>query len=436
MANDGSMAIAGRSIFSGEPVTVTTDAGVIASVEPLTASDDAALAWIGPGLVDLQINGFAGIDVNGDELAVRADDLVDALQRVGVTTFLPTVITATADAIDARLRVIAGLMRESPRWRAAVAGVHLEGPFISPEDGPRGAHPAAAVRPPDWDRFRRWQDAAEGAIRLITLSPEWPGAVDFIRHCREAGVIVAIGHTAATPEQIQEAVAAGATLSTHFGNGAHPVLPRHPNYLWEQLANDALWASVIADGFHLPDAVLKTVIRMKGERAVLVSDSVALAGMPPGAYESPVGDRVVLTEQGRLHLAADPRLLAGSAQPLIAGISHLIQAGLATPGEAWSMASMRPGALLGSQEVGEIAPGGPADLVLVDLIDGDIQIRQVVKSGHSVFEQAHQRFGEPETGAGANRHRGLRADRPDPSGGAGRPGGCPSRGGVAAGAPA
>jgi N-acetylglucosamine-6-phosphate deacetylase len=375
------MAISGRSILTGEPITVTIDNGVIGSVAPVSVPDDAALAWIGPGLVDLQVNGFGGIDINGDDLAERASALVDALQGVGVTTFLPTVITAPAEDIEARMRVIAGLNRDLPRWRAAVAGVHLEGPFISPEDGPRGAHPAAAVRPPDWELFRRWQDAAEGAIRNITLSPEWPGSTDFIRRCREAGVIVAIGHTAATPEQIREAVAAGATLSTHFGNGAHPVLPRHPNYLWEQLAADALWASVIADGFHLPDAVLKTVFRMKGERAVLVSDSVALAGMPPGAYESPVGDRVVLTENGRLHLAADPRLLAGSAQPLIAGISHLIRSGLALPGEAWGTASLRPAALLGLPGTGGIAPGEPADLTVFDLIDGKVRIRQAIKTG-------------------------------------------------------
>jgi N-acetylglucosamine-6-phosphate deacetylase len=264
-----------------------------------------------------------------------------------------------------------------------VAGVHLEGPFISPEDGPRGAHPAAHVRAPDWELFRRWQEAAGGAIRIVTLSPEWPESAAFIARCREAGVRVAIGHTAATPEQIREALRAGATLSTHFGNGAHPMLPRHPNYLWEQLAADALWASVIADGFHLPDAVLKTVMRVKEERALLVSDSVALAGMPPGEYESPIGDRVVLTEEGRLHLAADPRLLAGSAQPLIAGISHLVSTGLATLRDAWTMASVRPAAFLELPDR-ELAPGNPADLVTFDLIDGTVRIRQVIKAGETV----------------------------------------------------
>ena len=200
-------------------------------------------------------------------------------------------------------------------------------------------------------------------------------------------MIPAIGHTAATPEQIREAVAAGALLSTHFGNGVHPMLPRHPNYLWEQLAADELWASVIADGFHLPDAVLKTVMRMKGSRAILVSDSVALAGMPPGEYESPIGARVVLTPEGRLHLATDPRLLAGSAQPLIAGIAHLVDSGLASLGEAWEMASARPLFLLSSsglQRHLDWITGRPRALS-IRMSDAAMTIEQVVKAGETIF---------------------------------------------------
>jgi N-acetylglucosamine-6-phosphate deacetylase len=201
-------------------------------------------------------------------------------------------------------------------------------------------------------------------------------------------VVPAIGHTAATPEQIRDAVAAGAMLSTHLGNGAHALLPRHPNYLWEQLAADELWASFIADGFHLPDAVMKTILRMKDERALLVSDSVALAGMPPGEYESGIGSRVVLTPQGRLHLAADPRLLAGSAQPLLAGIAHLVRAGLATLADAWAMASTRPLALLDQQRSDGLVLDAPADLVLFRLDEERaITIEQVMKQGRVVFQR-------------------------------------------------
>ena len=165
-----------------------------------------------------------------------------------------------------------------------------------------------------------------------------------------------------------------------------PCCPGIPNYLWEQLAADELWASFIADGFHLPDAVLKTVMRMKGSRAILVSDSVALAGMPPGEYESPIGARVVLTPEGRLHLATDPRLLAGSAQPLIAGIAHLVDSGLASLGEAWEMASARPLFLLSRSDCKGFSIGSPADLVLFQYeMNGPMTIERVVKSGETIF---------------------------------------------------
>ena len=134
---------------------------------------------------------------------------------------------------------------------AAIAGLHIEGPHISPEDGPRGAHPQHCVRPPDVDEFHRWQEASNGSVKLVTVSPEWPESPGYIEAVVREGVVVAIGHTKATTDQIRDAVNAGATLSTHLGNGAHSMLPRHPNYLWDQLAEDRLAASFIADGIHL-----------------------------------------------------------------------------------------------------------------------------------------------------------------------------------------
>jgi N-acetylglucosamine-6-phosphate deacetylase len=379
--------VQGRHVATGEAVRLLIEGGSIAAVAQSEGADD--LPWIGPGLVDLQVNGFAGIDLNDSAVTPdRVSELTRALIRVGVTSYLPTVITALPEEIEQRLRAIASAVESDRLTAQCVAGIHLEGPFISPEDGARGAHPLAAVRPPDWELFARRQEVAGGGIKIVTLSPEWPGAPAFIAKCRAEGVIPAIGHTAATPEQIREAVAAGAMLSTHLGNGAHAMLPRHPNYLWEQLAADELWASFIADGFHLPDAVMKTILRMKGGRAVLVSDSVALAGMPPGEYESGIGSRVVLTPQGRLHLAADPRLLAGSAQPLLAGITHLARSGLASLAEAWAMASTRPLALLDQPGRDGLVLDAPADLVLFRLDERQaITIEQVMKQGEIVFQR-------------------------------------------------
>lgn len=300
-------------------------------------------SFTAPGLVDLQVNGFRGLDFNTMPIAA---DLTGRAARelwsVGVTTFFPTLITGSPAAIRAGLLAVARACDADPVAAAAVGGIHLEGPFISPEDGPRGAHEKRHVRKPDFGLVAEWKKASGGRLRILTMSPEWPGSAAFIRRCVRAGLTVSIGHTAATPAQIAEAVAAGASMSTHLGNGAHLSLPRHPNYLWEQLSQDRLAACLIADGFHLPASFLKVAMRVKGERALLVSDAVALAGLRPGRHRTPVGGTVVLTREGRLHLASNPALLAGSALPLIEGVRRLAAAGLASREEAWAMGSERP----------------------------------------------------------------------------------------------
>jgi N-acetylglucosamine-6-phosphate deacetylase len=369
------------------PVEIIVEGGKISSVSPwLTDEPAEGLPVIGPGLVDLQLNGFRGMDFNSVPVSPGiTQTITQALWKEGVTSYLPTVITSSDENITAAVRAIAADCGEDALIRSCVAGIHLEGPFISPEDGARGAHNKAYVRPPDWEQMQRWQQAADGLIRIVTVSPEWPEAPVFIRRCTDAGLIVSIGHTAATPEQIRAAAQAGASMSTHFGNGAHPVLPRHPNYLWEQLACDELSACVIADGFHLPDSVLKVVRKVKGERMLLVSDAVHLSGMPPGAYETPVGGRVVLTAEGRLHLADDPRLLAGSAQMLLWGMAHLLRRGICSLAAAWEMASVYPAAKLGQPAGAGLTPGAPADLLLIRKVGSRLMPTAVFKDGVQVF---------------------------------------------------
>jgi N-acetylglucosamine-6-phosphate deacetylase len=333
--------------------------------------------FVGPGLVDLQVNGYAGLDFN--TLPVPEDlpgRVTRALWREGVTRYLATVITNAPAAIEEACRAIARGCERDPVARAGIAGIHLEGPFISSEDGPRGAHDRRFVRPPDWRLFARWQKAAGGRIRLVTFSPEWPGAAAFARRLAAAGVVASIGHTAATPEQVRRAADAGATASTHLGNGAHLVLARHPNYLWEQLADDRLTACFIADGFHLPDAVMKVLLRAKGPRAVLVSDAVYLAGLPPGRYRTHIGGDVVLTRAGKLHLASNPKLLAGSAATLRRGIERLVGAGLASLPDAWAMASARPAALLGEVPTGRVR---------ASFRGGRLRILETVQDGARVY---------------------------------------------------
>ncbi|THF73412.1 N-acetylglucosamine-6-phosphate deacetylase [Cohnella fermenti] len=383
MASSSSgIVLEGRLVCSGVPHRIRVRDGRVAELEPIKTEALAGLPWIGPGLVDLQINGYAGIDFNS--LALTADEVEEAarrLSRQGITTFLPTVITNSDENIARLVSIIAEACESDPDTARSIPGIHLEGPFLSPEDGPRGAHDKRYIREPDWDLMSRWQHAANGRIRVLTLSPEWEGSAAFIRRCREHGIRVSIGHTGASPEAIRGAIEAGATMSTHLGNGAHLMLPRHPNYIWEQLAADEVTAAFIADGFHLPDSVLKVFLRCKGQQAILVSDAVYLAGMPPGTYDTHIGGRVVLTEEGRLHLADQPRLLAGSAQLLPAAIDRLLKRRLVSVGEAWELASSRPASLLGLEDAGRIRVGARADLVVFDAGDDGLTIRQVYREG-------------------------------------------------------
>ncbi|MFD2671395.1 N-acetylglucosamine-6-phosphate deacetylase [Marinicrinis sediminis] len=345
------------------------------------------LPFVAPGLVDLQINGYQGDDFNTLPLQVSTVvRMTRALWSEGVTAYMPTVITHHADAIEQAVSAIASACEQDALVEASIVGIHLEGPFISPEDGPRGAHDRSYIQPPSWKLMNRWQTAAKGRIRLITLSPEWEEAAAFIRTCTVHGIQVSIGHTAATPEQIQQAVQCGAVMSTHLGNGAHLMLPRHPNYLWEQLAQDALWTCCIADGFHLPDSLLKVIMKVKKERAILVSDAVSLCGLAPGRYQTHVGGEVVLTACGRLHLAENPDLLAGSAQMLKWGIEHVTSKGLTTLDEAWDMASLHPARVMKLPGMHGLAAGAAADAVWFVREETGIHIVQTMKSGQIVYQ--------------------------------------------------
>jgi N-acetylglucosamine-6-phosphate deacetylase len=340
--------------------------------------------YAGPGLTDLQVNGYNGIDFNTAPLdAADVRRVSDALVQAGVTRFFPTVITNSTDRIISLLESIDRACSEDPALVDHIPGIHLEGPFVSPDDGARGAHSANYVTAPDRALFDRFQKAARGKIRVITLSPEWKGSSSFIKRCVRLGVVVSIGHTNATPEQIQEAIRAGATMSTHLGNGAPLMLPRHPNFIWEQLASDALTACIIADGFHLPPAFIKTVLRAKKNNTILVSDCTMFAGMKPGIYSSHIGGRVRLDTTGRLCMDSDPRMLAGAALALTRGIDHLINEQLATLQQAWSMASLQVNNTMG-------IPNGTrdpfaGDMVIFERKSNGIHIKTVFKSRRLVY---------------------------------------------------
>ncbi len=262
------------------------------------------------------MNGFAGVDFN-DVSSCTTDGVtraLDAMRATGVTRCLPTIITSSVDHFAACARAIVR-HPSADGDGGAIAGIHMEGPYISPLDGFRGAHPREHCVAASVDDFARRQDAADGRILLVTLAPEVPGAIALIEHLVARGIRVALGHTAASADDIHAAVNAGATLSTHLGNGCAATLPRHPNMLWEQLAHDELFASFIVDGHHLPAATVKAMMRAKTPaRSILVTDAIAAAGCPPGIY-SLGGLQVELNAAGRVSPAGVPGAshLAGSA---------------------------------------------------------------------------------------------------------------------------
>jgi N-acetylglucosamine-6-phosphate deacetylase len=301
-----------------------------------------------PGFIDLQVNGFAGVDFNDPSLtAEQVHAAMAAMRRTGVTACLPTLITSPFERFAQCARTLVRTQH------AGVLGLHMEGPYISAEDGARGAHAREHVRAASLDDFERRQDAAEGRIRILTVAPEVPGVLPLVEHVVSRGVRVSIGHTAATPEQIQAAVSAGATLSTHLGNGIAQLIPRHPNVIWEQLASDALTATLIVDGHHLPPSTVKAMVRAKTPaRVILVTDATAAAGQPPGEYELS-GTRVRLDETGRVAVPGQPNL-AGSALSLDRAVANTVRFTGLSLEEVVPMVTRQPAQYLGVQPLGEV----------------------------------------------------------------------------------
>ena len=356
-------------------------------IEPPEVKD-----FVTPGFIDLQVNGFAGVDYNNPTVSPEA--IASSIRKMfttGVTRFFPTVITGSEERIVGALRNLAASKDEFLRHRMpeahAMEAFHVEGPHISPEAGPRGAHPLEHVRPPDVEEFKRWQEAANGNIRLVTVSPEWEKAPTYVRELARSGVVASIGHTKATSEQIREAVSAGATMSTHLGNAAHPLLPKTQNYIWEQLAEDRLTASFIVDGIHIPGAFFRSAVRAKGvERSVLVTDAVMPAMCSPGFYKLGQID-VELRPDDRVVMRGETRL-AGSALRMDRAVGNGVRLGQVSLRDALTMTTVNPArvARIAGRQRG-LAPGEKADLVRFHWDDTmhELKIIETVVAGTSVY---------------------------------------------------
>lgn len=395
------MLICGKLTDTGELATLTVESGRITAVrsgiDPSATLGSPDL-WLAPAFLDLQLNGYGGYDFNQEawadrrEVASEFEPIFNLVAASGTATLCPTITTNSRECMLAGLSGIARAADSNPRINKAVVGVHVEGPYIASEDGPRGAHPLEHTRDPDWDEFQAFQEAAGGRIRIFTLAPERAGALHFIERLAEAGVVVAIGHTGAAPEVIRDAVRAGARMSTHLGNGAHAQLQRHPNYIWEQLSCDELHASLIADGHHLPPAVVRCMVRAKGaERVALVSDAVSLGGMKPGRY---AGGRLEVLDSGKI-VVADTPYLAGAGHLLDTCVANAIRFSDLTLAQAVRCATTIPAQLLGLDgHKGHLRVGADADLTLFRLPnEGPLEVETTLLAGEVVFQRSADGIG-------------------------------------------
>ncbi|MCE1197330.1 MAG: N-acetylglucosamine-6-phosphate deacetylase [Marinilabiliales bacterium] len=376
--------LTGLHYQTGEVVTLEILDGWIRAVRPEPNRWDPGLPVVAPGLIDNQVNGFAGIDFSGEALTVsQVSHAVSRLWETGITSFLPTVITHTPERIVQNLSLLSEAATDGLTG-LSIAGIHLEGPFLSGEEGFNGCHRKEWLAMPDAALLDRFREASGGKLLQITLAPELHGAIDLIRHCRQLGIVVAIGHTNASAPVIRAAVEAGATLSTHLGNGCANWIHRHNNPIWPQLAEEGLVPSLIADGHHLLPEELLVFARAKGkERILLTSDVTYLAGMPAGRYRFGGGD-VVLTSDGLLK-SADQDCLAGASLPLLKGVERMSTLPGFTLADAIRMASAQVAQAYGWHDRGELLPGMRADLVLLQVGDGKIAVRKTLVAGKVVY---------------------------------------------------
>ena len=323
-----------------------------------------------PGFVDLQVNGFAGVDLlTTDEDGVAAAS--QALVATGVTAWQPTLITSTeADAIAAARRVEAAARRGEG---AAILGVHLEGPFLAPER--LGTHPVAHRRDPDLALLDRLLEAA--SVTSVTLAPELPGALELVDHLHRRGVVVAAGHSDATASQAHAAFDRGVRTVTHLFNAMRRFSPRDPGIAGAALGRPDVAVQIIADRLHLADDTVRLVARAAAGRLVLVTDAIAAAGLGPGTY--PLGE-VAITVDGDDAARRADGTLAGSVLTMSAAVRNLVELGvpLAT---AVTAATAAPARVLGRDDVGALRPGARADVVV---IDEEVTVHRVLRSGREV----------------------------------------------------
>jgi N-acetylglucosamine-6-phosphate deacetylase len=307
-------------------------------------------------LVDLQVNGGWGVDFSSPD-ATKADlrDCIEAWLDAGLAALLPTIVTSPGAIYERNLPLLAALTEE-PSLRGRVLGIHLEGPFLPNDPRVLGAHRSVHLEPASTAQLDRIHVLSRGSLRMLTVAAEIPGVANLIRHARSLNVVVAIGHSYYTGDNLMRMAEVGATALTHVGNALPPQLDRHANPIIAALLADYLTAMFIADGHHLSVDLLRLLFRSRSiNRLVAVSDAASIAGLPPGDYIV-LNQRARLMKDGALRNLGENHLV-GSSVGLRTCVDNLVRQGVCTPGDCAKVASANPLALLGLSRA-DLGPNG------------------------------------------------------------------------------
>lgn len=389
--------VEGINYLDNQPVAVSFENGLITAVESLKRqSGKKETLYISPGFIDIQVNGYDGISFSlegADDSSPESKLLsVEEIRKItrelwthGVTTFFPTLTTNSQELFLRNISILTEAMND-PENLGSIPGLHFEGPYISAVDGYRGAHPKEHVRVPDWNEFMQLYDSAGGKILLVTMAPEAEGAIDFIKKCREKGIVVSLGHHNGSAEKIHEAAEAGAQLSTHLGNGCATTINRHRNPLWPQLSDDRIMISIISDSFHLPPDILNVFYKIKGAaKIIIISDMTSYAGLPAGLYKIKTGETIEKAPNGHLRFSGQEGGLYGSTTPLPEAISHMIKTTGCALSDAIGMISTNPASLHKLNDRGALVPGKRADMVLFSVKENTLQVAKTLVRGNLVY---------------------------------------------------
>lgn len=379
----GSVVETGRVVKNGIVVTEGETIVYVGVEQDYAARGDETVRdyhghWIIPGLIDIHVHGNAGYDV----MDGTADSLIEisrSLSRYGVTGFLATTMTAPFVEIEKALRAIVETV-DSPQLSAQLLGVHLEGPWINPKL--KGAQPEEHIVPPTAERVEAVLQLLGEKLRVVTIAPEMPEALQTIGKLSGHGVICSVGHSDATIEQVAAAVERGASHVTHMFNGMRGLHHREPGVVGAALVNDRLTCDIIADFVHVHPNAVELVYRMKGrERLMLISDGMRAVGMPDGTYE--LGGQTVHVHKCIAHL--NDETLAGSTLTLNRAIAHLVETLHLDVHDAVYMAATAPALKLGlGDHKGSLEAGKDADLVV---LTPDYHVRETVVKGRTVYQE-------------------------------------------------